>query len=500
MRYPLLPLVATFAAVVTTCASPPTTAERAAIAAGRGAALYQRHCAACHGPDGDGDTAVAHFLLPRPNAFRDGLFKLVSTTNGVPSEDDLVATLRRGMPGSTMMSWGWMPEADLRLLAREVRRLAVRGRAESIAATAKLAGQPLAPDQALAQAEQQLLPGPDVDGNVTVPSGADAAAAGARLWNTHCASCHGEDGRGLPGHEGLPTDGTWLWPRDLSAGWMRGGASLRELAFRIRAGMPAAHMPPSRLSAAETALLANHVRSLISEPTADHHVQWRRTVRAVRVARLPDDGDAAAWAKVEPVRLPLAPLWWRNDAAFEANLRVVHDGRTIAMQWSWADATRTDRPQPGMAMGDGLAVQFAQVQDPPMFAMGSEREPVNVWRWHAYDPKATAGMVDLMAMRHSGLDVPVDVRPPASAESIELGGAGSAPSATGSGLPLHVAREWTDGRWTATFRRDLAARNAHEVDLAVGTPVLFAVAVWDGAHDKHAASKAITTWHVLALQ
>ena len=147
---------------------------------------------------GDGDTAVAHFLLPRPNAFRDGLFKLVSTTNGVPSEDDLVATLRRGMPGSTMMGWGWMPEADLRLLAREVRRLAVRGRAESIAATAKLAGQPLAPDQALAQAEQQLLPGPDVDGNVTVPSGADAAAAGARLWNTHCASCHGEDGRGQP--------------------------------------------------------------------------------------------------------------------------------------------------------------------------------------------------------------------------------------------------------------------------------------------------------------
>jgi DMSO reductase family type II enzyme heme b subunit len=376
----------------------------------------------------------------------------------------------------------------------------VQGRAATIADTARLAGQPLTDEQSLTAAERQLLPGATVDAGVFVVNDADTAAAGERLFRTHCANCHGPDGRGLPGQEGLPTDGTWLWPRDLSAGWLRGGASLRELAFRIRAGMPAAHMPPSTLSAAETSLLANHVRSLIPEPVSDHHVQWRRTVRVPRVAALPAADDAAAWQRLDAVRLPLAPLWWRAAAVTEAWLRVAHDGERVALQWSWTDPTRNDTVTPAARMGDGIAVQFARSMDPPLFAMGSDREPVNVWRWHAFDPKSTAGMVDLLATRHAGLDVPIDVRPPSPAESIELGGTGSAASATGSGLPLQVERRWHEGTWTVTFRRTMQARSAQEVDLVPGVPMLFAVAVWDGAIDEHAASKAITTWHGLELQ
>jgi hypothetical protein len=59
---------------------------------------------------------------------------------------------------------------------------------------------------------------------------------------------------------------------------------------------------------------------------------------------------------------------------------------------------------------------------------------------------------------------------------------------------------WRDGRWTATFRRSLRARAASEVDLTVGIPVLFAVAIWNGSIDASAASKSITTWHQLELQ
>lgn len=466
----------------------------------RGQQLYARHCAVCHGTDGDGETPVALFLLPRPNAFRDGLFKLVSTQNGMPTEDDLVATLRRGMPGSTMMSWGWMPDADLRALAQEVRRLALVGRTESIARTATASGEPLTEEQAQATAEQQLRAGATVDTGIANEANAAQLTEGKRLYGLHCAGCHGQDGRGLPTTRDWPTDGTWLWPRDFTAGYLRGGASHRELALRIRAGMPGAHMPPAQLSTAETEALVSFVQGLIPETAIDHHAQWRRTLRIPRRANLPND-DAVATA-IEPVRLPLAPLWWRAEAVDEAWLRAAHDGETVLLQLEWADATRSDRAGPAAGMGDGAAIQFARSEDPPLFAMGSQAEPVNVWRWHAFDPKETAGMIDLLGARHSGLDVGVtgNLQPRARTESIELGGIGSAGAATGSGLPLSVQTRWHDGRWTATFRRQLRARAPQEVDLGTDARVLFALAIWDGSIDRSAASKAISTWHVLQLQ
>lgn len=494
------PLLAIATAAFATCAtqhdpSPPNAT------ADRGAELFARHCAVCHGDAGDADTLVAELLLPRPTAFREGLFKLASTANGVPTEDDLVATLRRGMPGSTMMAWGWLPDSDLRALAREVQRLAVRGRAASIERTAAIGRQPMLHAQALAMAEQQLAPGPVVETGVPGPITDANLAEGERLYRLHCASCHGTDGRGLPQTGGWASGTAWLWPRDFTAGYLRGSAAHRDLAFRIRAGMPGAHMPPTRLTTAETTALVGYVAGLIPETAADHHVQWRRTVRVPRLAALPADDDDAAAARIEAIRLPLAPLWWRPEAVSEVWLRAAHDGETLWWQLEWTDATRDDRPQPGRAMGDGAAVQFAFTADAPLFAMGSTGVPVNVWRWHAFDPKETAGLVDLLGGAHSGLDVtPAALRPQPRSESLQLGGVGTAAAATGSGLPLGVATRWRDARWTATFRRPLKARSEREVDLTGPGPVLFALAIWNGSIDHHAGSKAITTWHALELE
>src|SRR5262245_9870295 len=54
----------------------------------RGAALYAQHCAACHGERGDGKGLAARFLFPKPRDFRSGRFRLVSTSNGIPTEAD----------------------------------------------------------------------------------------------------------------------------------------------------------------------------------------------------------------------------------------------------------------------------------------------------------------------------------------------------------------------------------------------------------------------------
>lgn len=486
------------ASLVATCTSPP---PGPAIEPSRGAVLYMRHCSVCHGQDGDGDTVVASLLLPRPTAFRQGLFKLVSTKNGMPTEDDLVRTLRRGMPGSTMMAWNWMPEADLEALAREVRVLAIRGRTESIHQTAAIARRPLTLEQAAAEAERTLLPGPTVDIGEPAATTGGNLAEGERLYGLHCASCHGMDGRGLPAVTDWPTDGTWLWPRDFTSGYLRGCSTHTELAFRIRAGMPGAHMPPTQLSTAETETLVRYVKSLIPEAAGDHHAQWRRTIRVPQAAALPADDDEAAFARLDAIRLPLAPLWWRPEATTELWLRATHDGERLLLRLEWDDSTRDDKAPVTAAMGDGAAIQFARAIDPPLFAMGSTAEPVNVWRWHAFDSKETAGMLDLAARAHAGLDVPVApaaVQP--RSESLQLHGVGSAAEVTTSGLALDTTTRWRAGRWTATFRRCLRARTAEEIDLAAPGPVLFAFAIWNGTIDAHPGSKAITTWHVLDLQ
>lgn len=506
----LLPCAAA-ALLFANCQDAPPTRPSAdptnATAFDRGSALFARHCAICHGSDGSADTLVGSLLVPRPTAFADGLFKLVGTQNGMPSDDDLVATLRRGMPGSTMMAFDWLPADDLLALAQQVRALAVRGRATAIARTAQAIGRPVTAEQAHAEAARALAPGAPIA--TPEPNVVDAATIGTgeALFARHCASCHGEDGRGLPGSDAWPTDGVRLWPRDFTAGYLRGGASVRELALRIRAGMPGAHMPPTTLAEGELLALATYVQRLVPEAARSHHVQWRRTLRVAKLATLPTlAGNAAdderAFAAIEAVRLPVVPLRWRRDAASEVWLQAAHDGTSLLLRLSWRDDRADTTPRPDVQLGDGAAVQFASGLDAPLFAMGSPEQPVAIWRWHAFDAKSTAGSLDLRTpLPHGGLDVALGSGGnPGTAEALVVAGIHSIGSEAGNGLPLAAAPQWHDGRWTLTFRRTLAARERGEMAFVPGEPLLFALAVWDGRRDASPASKAISTWHVLELQ
>ena len=92
----------------------------------RGKALYVRQCAACHGVEGRGDGQAAYLLFPKPRDLRAAHFRLVSTWERLPTDDDLFRTISRGIPGSAMPSWGHLPEADRWALVRYVKSLAER--------------------------------------------------------------------------------------------------------------------------------------------------------------------------------------------------------------------------------------------------------------------------------------------------------------------------------------------------------------------------------------
>src|SRR3990172_9198847 len=89
-----------------------------------GVATYRQHCVACHGPNGDGQGDAAYLLYPRPRNFTTGNHRLVSTWEGVPTDEDLFRTISRGMPGSAMPSWAHLPERTRWALVHYVKSLA----------------------------------------------------------------------------------------------------------------------------------------------------------------------------------------------------------------------------------------------------------------------------------------------------------------------------------------------------------------------------------------
>ena len=88
-----------------------------------GQRIYAQHCAVCHGPNGRGNGPAAPSLRPRPRDFSGGVFKIKSTPDSErPTLDDVRRTIKQGMPGSSMPSWGdILTDAEVDAVAEYVR-------------------------------------------------------------------------------------------------------------------------------------------------------------------------------------------------------------------------------------------------------------------------------------------------------------------------------------------------------------------------------------------
>ncbi len=68
-----------------------------------GAVMYQRNCSQCHGIAGDGSGELAGTVPDFfPRSFRDESMRFVSTENRAASREDLLRTIRRGIPDAGM--------------------------------------------------------------------------------------------------------------------------------------------------------------------------------------------------------------------------------------------------------------------------------------------------------------------------------------------------------------------------------------------------------------
>jgi cytochrome c len=236
------------------------TSQPVATCANRGRGLYTTYCVTCHGASGRGDGAAAYLLSPAPRDFGSARFRIVSTVNQVPTEADLVAVLRRGMPGSAMPPWEWMPDSDLLALAGYVRELAIAGRADDLQKRAEAEQETLERTEAVAIATHALTPGNPIPVPPDCAGTPAELQAGRRFFVENCSKCHGAEGTGTADSPQVNEDGTPAYPRDFTRGILKGGSSHADIVRRSQ-GLPAARCGDGDQDPVLAACVSAYVRS-----------------------------------------------------------------------------------------------------------------------------------------------------------------------------------------------------------------------------------------------
>jgi len=467
--------------------------------------LFARHCALCHGPRGAGDGEASPLLYPPARDFTLGFFRLASTANSVPVHGDLVSTLRRGMPGSAMPPFGWMAEEDLSNLALLVRELAREGMLRGLLERAVDEAQPMPEEEARSIVARWLEPGEVIEPLPAMEVTDGMLSTGVHLYREHCAPCHGLDGKGRGGEPKRHEDGSLTWARNFTAGILKGGGSRLDLTHRIVAGMGGSAMPRTHLSTADTIALVEYVRQLIPAGTAERYQQIRTRVAANKIDAPPTESD---WRRAEELTLPLAPLAWSDDSVLQVRVAALHDMERLWLRLRWADETREDRPIGGSPYADGAALQLSNEPSPPLFGMGDDRIPVNLWHWSAARWSEVAGVLDSLTGPIHGSrvfvsdgqrsDAPLYTSAP-DAGGVQALEAQGFDDIQDEAANVQAVGRWETGEWQVIFSRPLSHAGTREVGLRPGSVVQFGCAIWNGRAGDHRGQKSITIWHELEV-
>lgn len=187
----------------------------------KGRYLYQKKCTTCHGRTGRGDGPWAAELEDRPRNFRTGLFKFRTTPYGaLPTGDDLRRTIRSGISGTAMPFFANLTEEEVSALIVYLQTLSRAWDEEDL--------------------QREPLELPEAPAWFGRPDERrEHGERGRPLFATHCASCHGAEGRG-DGPAGRALVDAWehaIVPADLSAEHHKSGDAPADLYRSIATGL-----------------------------------------------------------------------------------------------------------------------------------------------------------------------------------------------------------------------------------------------------------------------
>jgi mono/diheme cytochrome c family protein len=497
--------------------SPPVSPQLLAV----GKQIYGQQCAACHGIGGRGDGEAAYLLYPKPRDFVAARYRLVSTWDRVPTDQDLFDTISRGMPGSAMPSW---------------EHLAAEQRWGLVYYIKSLAEKPI-------EIKAQKMPAADGSGGAGIievpkapPFDAAARARALELYKDACASCHGDTGRGDGAQEQRDDEGFPTRPRDLTAGVFKGSPDPIALYRHIVAGIPGSPMPMSDWAyGADAWHLVHYVRSLSSDTQRARVEMKKFVIHATRVKNLPTHPDSGTWRYAAPVNLHLMPLWWRSERPEEVTVRAVHDGKEVALLMVWQDETNDHTAIRPQDFRDAAAVQFSLTPTPPFFAMGATGAPINIWMWKSerqadLEPAfqeleniyPNIGIDSYPNLTRSPLEQPVrsaltlesdktfvtgwgagnivsDPQRKSPTEDLTAQGFGTLRARPRIDQKVDAKGVYGEGSYRVMFRRTLSPTGEGAVALQPGSTVPVAFAVWNGSAGDRDGKKSVTIWQDLRI-
>jgi DMSO reductase family type II enzyme heme b subunit len=478
-----------------------------------GRPVYEQHCAACHGATGDGNGPAAVWLYPKPRDFSLGQFKIKSTPGqALPTDEDLLQSVTRGLPGSSMPGFAYLTTAERHDVAQYVKYLTARTDSngqrvnlfEAAAANGTLANPVEVPPEPAAGVHELTL--------------------GREVYQKmQCALCHGETGAGdgtqvptLKDTAGLP-----VRPRDFNTGLFRGGHTGRDLYLRIHNGMPGTPMIPygeDVLKPEERWALVHYVQSLRRTDVAvnDLLMPEDSAVRVQRVRKLPLAPRDPFWESLDPVRVPLNPLWPEPNQVYAVGVSAVTDGKKLAVLLQWRDELPQNSAIRVQDFQDGAALQFSMNGSYGFLGMGDAQNPVNLWNWKAgWQAEAEGGIPPDMDSVYQSMHVDAwtftnystahsagnitSLPHKTPIEDANARGFGSFKSQPVKQQNVQGRGVWHDGFWNVIFIRDLKSKDAEDVKFTRGKSVPVAFAIWNGEQGDRNGRKMVSNWYQLML-
>jgi mono/diheme cytochrome c family protein len=474
-----------------------------------GKTLYLKYCSQCHGDKGDGEGYATPHLFPKPRDFTKGKFKVRSTPNGaLPTHQDLVNIIRRGMPYTSMPDWPGLTDQDVSNLAYFLTTFSPDfSNAENVPKPVELPGAPGTSNESI-----------ELGKKLYVDSG--------------CVRCHGTLGRGDgPSAPTLVDDwGQHIRPADLAQSWTFRGGSSREDIFRtMSTGFNGTPMPSflEALTPEQRWAITDYIVSLSGE-------NGPRYTNLVIAKHVPDPIDlakgAASFESATAARFPIVGQIMEPGRAFHppttaVTVQAIYDAESIALLVRWHDMSAEKTGKNGLSVPvppqeeAWVPTVTAPVEEDPFAAVA---EPTTAQQPPA-DPFAEAPAPAAQASEFSDAvaiqvpsQLPSGARKPyfifgdpqspvdlwffdlAGSAPMQFTGRGSADIAVNDTGDVTGVASYDQGEWSVIFKRPLRATSGAPFVQGQFMPVAFSV--WDGFSRERGNRRGLTAWYSVYVE
>jgi mono/diheme cytochrome c family protein len=473
-----------------------------------GKALYLKYCSQCHGDKGDGAGYATPHLFPRPRDFTTGKFKVRTTPSGaLPTHQDLVNIIRRGMPYTSMPAWPDLPDQEVSDLAYFLTTFSADfSNAEMVPKLMELPGAPAATQESI--------------------------ELGKKLYvETGCVKCHGNLGRGDgPSAPTLVDDlGQPIRAANLAHSWTFRGGSTREDIFRtMSTGFNGTPMPSfvDGLTTEQRWAITDFIVSLSGSdgPGYTNLVIAKYVPDPIDLAKGTASFESALAARFPIVGQIMEPGRAFHPPATSVTVQAIYDTESIAILVRWHDmsAEKAGKNGPSLPVPpeeEAAAPGGAQTGQSPFGdaelapAQKTEQDPFA--EETAVSAVAPSEFSDAVSIQIPS-QAPTGARKPyflfgdaqnsvdlwffdlAGAEPLQFTGRGSADVAPNDTGDVTGVASYDQGEWSVIFKRPLRASSGAAFSPGQFLPIAFSV--WDGFSHERGNRRGLTAWYSLYVE